>query len=138
MLGTLGETEPQIRLVGIILVGIATLVWVRLQLVVESLRAVESQSRWASNQRDLLNVCAGILLFAAFLIAALPAPAAVLFAGTVGIVVDVLRHLPATPKVRLAVSACISLGLAVSVAAFAPEVLAATNELAVRLFPAPR
>jgi hypothetical protein len=92
MLGELSPVLPWGRIASVTGVAVASTVWVALQPFVLKLRAAEEQSRWASNVRDLIGVLAAACLVGALTLGGLPVPAAILVSGTVGVLLEVVRH----------------------------------------------
>jgi hypothetical protein len=119
---------------GVLSVVAALALWLRAQSLHLALRAQEHQSRWASNLRDLINVGCCLALAAGYWWAGLPFAAALLFAGTLGVVLDGLRHVSLAGWRRSVASGLVlASGLALSV--FARPALLASNRLAEWLLP---
>src|ERR1700679_4305878 len=114
MLGAMHETAAVQHALGVVFVVCATAFWVAVQSFLLQLRATEHESRWASNLRDIINFASSIALAAAFRVTGLPFPAAILFAGSLGILIDILRHTRAdqATRQRRALIVTISLSLA--------------------------
>lgn len=124
---------PGARLVAVGAAAVAVLAASWLQALAWRLRAREERSPLASNLRDLTNLASVATLFAAFLAAGLPGPAAFLCAGSVAMVQESVRHLPA-PRARPRTGLATGLALALPVAAFPAPVLRLLERLASRLF----
>jgi hypothetical protein len=92
MLGALRTATVFEHALGLVLVVGMVVVWTRLHLVTLQLKEQEQQSRWASSLRDLLNLTLVGTLWAGLSLSGFPGPAAFLFAGTLGIALDVIRH----------------------------------------------
>lgn len=116
MLGTLQAGPVWHRVLGVGVVVAMLAVWTRLQSVALRLKERELESRWASTLRDLLNLLLVVTLWTGFWLTGLPGPAAFLFAGTLGIAIDVIRH--AAPDVarrnRLTLFAVLPAGLVIA------------------------
>ena len=134
MLGVMQETTVIRHLAGVLLVAATVAGWVRVQSYVMDLRAREHSSRWASNLRDMINFGCALAVMAAFWCIGLPLPAAFLFAGTVGIAIDLLRHTAAGEIARQRVAMVVALGLSLGLGIFPEAALSACNALATGLF----
>jgi hypothetical protein len=127
MLGVLHPMSVAARISGVLLALITGLLWVRAHALHLRLRAIDRQSRWASTLRDILNIACVGSLGGAFLLAGLPVPGALLFAGTVGVVIDFSRSALWTGPPGPAVSGGAIL-LATVPALFPSQLLAWSNE----------
>lgn len=134
MFGEARELDGGGRAGAMLLVVGAAFAMVRLQAAGFALRARESRSRTASNLRDVVNLLGAFALWAALVLAGHPPPAALLFAGTMTVLLDVVAHAapaPARPIATLVVAFTASLVLAL-----APGVaVRAANHFAKVLFP---
>jgi hypothetical protein len=129
VLGSVRETGEVARWAGALLVALALGVWLRFQSVHVRLRAQEHQSRWASNLRDFINLACALPLAGAYWWTGLPFAAALLYAGTLGVVLDILRHTSlAGWRRHLASAGVLTFGLALTL--FASPVLTASNRVA--------
>lgn len=134
LLGVVRDLSGLERLIGVVLVVFAIALFVRLQTVALRLREDEAKSRWASNLRDLVNLLAAFILFAAFWTCGLPLAASLLFSGTVTVLLDVARHWGRTPDERARLSLITGLVTSLPVALFTGPILAGTNRLVGVLF----
>ncbi len=134
MLGSARALDVVARTLATFVVAGAVVVFVQLQSVAFRLRAREARSRWASNLRDLVNLLAAALLFASFVVAGAPPAAALVFAGTTGVLLEAVRHGGSRPAGRPRASLATGLSVAVPLALFAPEATALLNRLVEALF----
>lgn len=111
----------------------SVLLMVRLQTYAVTLREREKASRWASNLRDLVNLGGGVLMFVAFRLAGHPSPAAVLFGGTMVVILEAARQI--LPKQRVPASLVAGLSFALPSALFPVQAVDAANRLVALLFP---
>jgi hypothetical protein len=122
MLGSLHTLQPT----GILLVGVVLLFWFWLLGYLARLRQRETRSRWASTLRDFLSLLCLLALIAAFRVRGFPLPAALLIAGTLGVMLDLSRHAANVPARRLALGCTFVAGM---MAALFPEgLLGASNQ----------
>jgi hypothetical protein len=129
VLGELAAASGPSRWIGCLLVGAAVLGWIRAQGTHEELRVRESHSKWASNLRDVLNLCCAALLAGGLVCTGVPAPAAILFSGGNGIALDVIRHATKDSIGRQVVSLAVGIGVGLGVAFFPGPNLRAANAL---------
>jgi hypothetical protein len=127
-LGALG------RLLGLLAVAAAVVLFARLQAAGVALRRREQASRWASNLRDVLNLFAVAALLLAFRACGGPWAACFLFAGSVGVALEVARLQPGSPRQRSRRALLLGLGLALPLGAFMARALEGANRLADLLF----
>lgn len=134
MLGEVQPSGPVGRLLGLVAVVLAVALFARLQAATVALREREQASRWASNLRDVFNLIAVAALLLAFRACGAPWAAAFLFAGSVGIVLEIARLQPAPAAVRERRAILVGLALAVPLGFWMPAAVELANRLAALLF----
>ena len=113
MLGELRTMGGASHALGLVVVGIAAVAWVGVQKIVARWRDLEEHSRWASNARDLVALTGGAALAIGFVLCGLPPAAAILFAGTLGVLLEIVRRGPSRLFQRGAGVVLLALTLAV-------------------------
>ena len=115
----------------VLLVLATTALWVRLQSVVVRLRDVQSSSRWASNLRDLIGLMGAAATVLGFHLCGVPGPAAILFAGTLGVLLELLRR---GPRARVGRTMVVALSFVLIVEVWPRQVVEGANRIAGALF----
>lgn len=134
MLGSPRPLDTTQQVLALLLAFLAVIAFVRLQSMALDLRAREGSSRWASNLRDGVNFAAMGLLAAVLLAAGHPAPSAVLYAGTLIVALDIVRHWSTVPERRRWLSALVGLTLVTLLVLFPAMAVDLANRVADQLF----
>jgi hypothetical protein len=131
MLGEVRAVSTVSLVCSVLVVLVATALWVRLQSFVIRLRAAQASSRWASNLRDLIALLGASAVVVGFHLCGVPWPAAVLFAGTLGVVLELLRR---GPKAHVRRTMAVAVAFVLCVELWPAQLVAGANRIADVLF----